>query len=123
MSRGSDRPSSKGVGGVRQLSSSHSNKSGEVSNKDKQQKDKKLSQESELDDEELGEGEKDDVAAEKANKQKQRQMHYNEMIGHMNGKKNTPSFEPHYFNSETGQVFLEANPPKELSPEVMMRMN
>jgi len=41
----------------------------------------------------------------------------------MNGKKNTPSFEPHYFESETGCNFLEANPPKELSPEVVMRMN
>jgi len=41
----------------------------------------------------------------------------------MNGKKNTPSFEPHYFDSEVGQTFLELNPPKELSPEVVMRMN
>jgi hypothetical protein len=41
----------------------------------------------------------------------------------MHGKKNTPSFEPHYFNSETGQTFLEMYPPKDLSPEVVMRMN
>lgn len=37
--------------------------------------------------------------------------------------KNTPAFEPCYFLSEYGTNFLEANPPKDLPPEVLMRMS
>jgi len=40
----------------------------------------------------------------------------------MSRMKNTPSFEPEYFMSHNGTQFLQENPPKELSPEVIMRM-
>jgi hypothetical protein len=58
----------------------------------------------------------------KEGKTKERLARLDQKLDGMARMKNTPSFEPEYFMSHTGNEFLIENPPKELSPEVIMRM-